>query len=218
MECQIGYAVLIGSYARGDNDLFSDCDVLLINIEECNFDVTKLPIQNKLLINYVSYDQKTFNRLYEIGSLFLYHALNEGILIEGNAINWCVLKNNFKVQKNFQTELFEIWQTTELLSKTFIFGGKYLTPLVNSFTELKNACIFSLAHQGIYEFNKNKCFDLSLKLIQGRSRFKELKAFYDFSVREINLELPFDPNLHKVSTLLLLDTNQIVKDMYYACK
>lgn len=212
------FALLIGSYARGDYDSSSDCDILLINIAENDFDTSALPIQEESLINPIYYDQTTFSRLYDIGSLFLFHSLSEGVLLEGNVSEWENLKRNFKVQQNFHEELTEISKITNLLSKTEIFGGRYLTPLVNAFTELKNACIFSLAHNGIYEFNKSRCFDLALGLMEQNVPFKELKAFYDFSVRGLDIKLPFDPNNGAISSSLLRGANTIVGEMCHACK
>ncbi|MFQ1844048.1 hypothetical protein ACK36U_19055, partial [Aeromonas veronii] len=46
---------------------------------------------------------------------------------------------------------------------------------------------------------------------------KQIKAFYDYSIRNIDLDLPFNPNDKKISSPLLLESNKIVRDMYYAC-
>jgi predicted nucleotidyltransferase len=210
------FLILIGSHARGDADSFSDIDLLLINLSQCEFDYSSLIIGDLSLVNEVHYDLDTFWRLYSIGSLFLHHAFTEGSILYGDEKKWCELKRKFAVQKNFHNELLEINRTTNLLSHTNIFGGKYLTPLVNSFTELKNACIFSLAHNGIYAFNKSKCFDLSIGFSDREVQFKDLKAFYDYSIRGIDLQLPFDSNNEIISTSLLRDINTIVKEMCHA--
>jgi len=191
---------------------------LLINIEENAFDTSTLPIQEQSLISTICYNQETFFRLYNIGSLFLFHSFSEGVLLDGNAAEWENLKRTFRVQENFHAELLEIAKITRLLSNTRIFGGKYLTPLVNAFTELKNACIFSLAHHGIYEFNKTRCFDRALGLVDQEVQFKDLKAFYDFSVRGLDVGLPFDPNNDAVSSALLRGADTIVREICHACK
>lgn len=210
---QMELALLIGSHARGDADSSSDWDLLFINMNECDFDYSKLPIRDRSLVNSINYDIDTFSRLYEIGSLFLHHAFTEGCVLDGNAAEWNRLKETFIVQNNFHNELVEINRATELLSKTKVFGGRYFTPLVNSFTELKNACIFYLAHQGIYEFNKSKCFDLAIDFSNRHIQFKELKAFYDFSIRGLDVELPFDWSDETISISLLKDINKAVKEM-----
>lgn len=212
------FALLIGSHARGDNDASSDCDVLLINIEESKFDISVLPVKDKSLINIIFYDEATFLRLIEIGSLFVFHVFQEGVLLEGDLKGWERLKSEFQVQSNFREELLEISETTKLLSKTKIFGGKYLTPLVNAFTELKNACIFSLAHHSVYEFNKKKCLEKALRRINKKLEYGELKYFYDYSVRGLDIPLPFDPNDKVMATTLLKGTNKVVREMCHACK
>ncbi|MFQ1770423.1 nucleotidyltransferase domain-containing protein [Aeromonas veronii] len=65
------YSILIGSYARGDYNANSDCDVVLINNDESNFDKNILSISNKELINFISYDNSQFKSLYDSGSLFI---------------------------------------------------------------------------------------------------------------------------------------------------
>lgn len=211
------YVLLIGSHARGDADSRSDCDILLINATEESFDHSKLPIQDGSLVNYVIFDQDKFERLYKSGSLFLLHAFSEGQLLEGSIEVWNQLKGKFTVQKDYREELLEIAQVTALLANTKIFGGKYLTPLVNAFTELKNACIFFLAHDGIYVFNKSQCFDLAIGRMKGDFQMKNLKDFYDYSVRGLDVALPFDPNNEEASEALLLSANSMVKEMSNAC-
>lgn len=212
------YSILIGSYARGDFNENSDCDVLLVDTEESEFEISALSTGARKYVGFINYDEKTFLRLYEIGSLFLYHVLQEGVVIEGDRREWSHLRSSFVVQSNFINELNEIVKTTDLLSKTAIFGGKFLTPLVNAFTELKNACIFSLAHHGIYEFNKTKCFERSFENSDRYLRLKSLKSFYDYSVRSLDVQLPFDPNDGKVCATLLKMANTMAKELQNACK
>lgn len=168
-------------------------------------------------MNFISYDSTQFNSLYESGSLFIYHILHEGIVIDGRQDSFNALKKNFHVQKRFNNELRKIYTTTQLLAEVDIFGGKHLTPLVNAFTELKNACIFYLAHHSIYEFNKEKCFDRALTMLGHSTSIKKIKLFYDYSIRNIDLNLPFNPNDIKESSALLLETNRILRDIYHAC-
>lgn len=211
------YSILIGSYARGDYNTNSDCDIVLINSDEAGFDKDRLPIKKKELVNFISYDSTQFNSLYDSGSLFIYHILYEGIVIDGKQDSFNELKKNFHVQQRFNNELEKIYTATQLLAEVDIFGGKHLTPLVNAFTELKNACIFYLAHHSIYEFNKEKCFDKALTMLGHNTSIKKIKLFYDYSIRSIDLNLPFNPNDIKESSSLLLETNKILRDMYHAC-
>ena len=212
------FAILIGSHARGDHNSNSDCDVLLINFSETLLDKSRLPKVKIELINFIHFEEIIFKRLYDSGSLFLLHCFTEGIVLQGDREIWRRLGKAFEVQGSFSTELSEILKTTQLLSNTKIFGGRYLTPLVNAFTELKNACIFSLAHHGIYEFNKEKCLEKATQHLVNKHTYQHLKLFYDFSVREIDLILPFDPNNEAASTALLIGVDNIVREMHHACK
>ena len=101
----MAFAVLIGSYARGDFDERSDCDVLLVNLSECAFDKNLLPTKNSEIVNYINYDSELFEQFYNDGSLFLYHALYEGLLLMGDEFIWQSLKDDFSVQKRFTNEI-----------------------------------------------------------------------------------------------------------------
>ncbi|RJG18455.1 hypothetical protein D4A39_08280 [Alcanivorax profundi] len=211
------FSVLIGSHARGDANQYSDCDVLLINTSKMDFDEDCLPIQARKHVNYIDYDSDTFLRLHEIGSLFVYHVLHEGMLLSGSLVEWRGWRESFSVQTNYLVELDHIVKVTDFLSRTGMFGGKYLTPLVNAFTEIKNACIFYLAHNGVYEFNKMKCFDACAQFVDEFSRIKELKRFYDYSVRGMSLELPFNPNDEDCKGVLE-DVHVMARRLRDACK
>lgn len=106
--------------------------------------------------------------------------LHEGRLISGDKEMWLQLQKGFAVQRNFSKELEEISLVTEFLSNVDIFGGRFLTPLVNAFTELKNASIFSLAHRGVYVFEKTKCLQLSLTNSKLLPELLGLKKFGEF--------------------------------------
>lgn len=211
------FSVLIGPYARGDFNSSSDCDVLLINESEEALDLSNLPTEARSRVSFIKYDEATFRRLYQRGSLFLFHALREGVVLDGDQRAWAMLLAKFQVQDDYSAELAEIAKATDLLSRTRIFGGKYLTPLVNAFTEVKNACIFSLAHKSIYELNKARCFEIAIGHNIRSERLQLLKSFYDYSVRGVDTILPFDPNDVEVPVLLLKEANSVVKGMYRAC-
>ena len=211
------FIVLIGSYARGDYNEYSDCDVFRVGCEDADLDYSTLPVIDASLVSCIDYDKETFIKLYDAGSLFLYHVLYEGKLILGDKAIWQELKNGFSVQKDFRNELEEISSITELLSDIDIFGGKFLTPLVNAFTALKNASVFFLAHQGIYVFEKSQCLQLALPNSKMMPTLLSLKKFYDYSVRCQDFELPFDPNSLERCREVLLEVHRLTLGMKNAC-
>lgn len=211
------FVVLIGSYARGDFNRYSDCDVFRVGCENTNLDYSTLPVTDPSIVSCIDYDNETFGKLYAAGSLFLYHVLYEGQLIYGNKKTWRKLQNNFSVQRDFTKELEEIYMVTEFLSNIEIFGGKFLTPLVNAFTELKNASVFYLAHQGIYSFEKTQCLRLALSSSKMLPELLSLKKFYDYSVRAQDLDLPFDPNSYDKCKEVLLEVHRLTLGMRNAC-
>lgn len=212
------FVVLIGSYARGDFNERSDCDIFRVGCDKLDFDFSILPVSDNSVVSYIDYDKDTFSRLYEAGSLFLYHVLNEGQLIYGDTNTWKKLRDGFSVQQDFRDELDEILLVTEFLSNTDMFGGKFLTPLVNAFTELKNASIFFLAHQGKYVFEKSECIKLAIKDSAMLPTLLSLKTFYDYSVRGLDLELPFDANSDENCREVLLEVHRLTLGLRNACQ
>jgi hypothetical protein len=207
------FVVLIGSFARGDSNQYSDCDVFRVGCEGMPIDYSALPVINQALVSCIDYDEQTFATLYKGGSLFLYHVFYEGKLIAGEVTLWEELRNGFSVQKDFSAELDEITLVTQFLSDVDIFGGKFLTPLVNAFTELKNACVFFLAHQEKYIFEKHECMQLALRDSVMLSKLLSLKMFYDFSVRGQDLVLPFDPNSWDECKDVLQEVHRLTLEM-----
>lgn len=211
------FVVLIGSLARGDYNFNSDCDLLIIGNANEELVSISPSLSHNRVVNTIHYSLEEFVDFYKKGSLFLYHCFTEGILIEGDRSLWDNFCSTFSVQRDYAVELRRISLATNLLSNTTIFGGKYLTPLVNGFTEIKNACIFYLAHNGIYEFNKDRCIEKAASGSPGLQTLLQLKFFYDYSVRDVSTNLPFDPNNKKECESTLREINVIVERFSHAC-
>lgn len=141
----------------------------------------------------MSYSQADFLRLFEAGSLFLHHCFDEGILWSGHEQSWRSLGKRFVVQKDFSSEIGKCISTCRLILKPEIFGGHYLAPFVNAYTQLKNASIFFLAQRQIYRFNKDQAIREAAALLRfcDSETITSLRDIYDYSVRGLDLPLPF---------------------------
>ncbi|MGC0837993.1 nucleotidyltransferase domain-containing protein [Pantoea agglomerans] len=197
------FAILFGSVSRGDYNKNSDIDVLLYNYPEGkaiykikDLDIPELPI------NFISYDTATFNNFYNQGSLFLYHIFEQGKLIDGCESKWAELTSSFKVKKSFADEINKIKNEALIYRDLEFLNGYYLSALVNLYPLLKNFCIFSLAEEGIYEFNKRECIKLKANNIGVSNNLILLQDFYDYSVREINIKLKLSPNSAAAKNLI----------------
>ena len=149
------YTVLIGSVARGEQKNNSDVDIVRINNE---YEVER---QNKWPlgpINYIDYTLDDFHRLYNEGSLFIYHILNEGILLSGSSDSWNEYIIKYKFIDTYGEVLNNIRDILHDVSNESIYGGTFLSFYSNIFTLVKNFSIFYLAHNGIFNFNKETAF------------------------------------------------------------
>lgn len=187
------YTVLIGSQARGDSDSRSDVDLVCIG-EPQSVAIKSLELKYGAPANCIRYDEIRFLKHYQQGSLFLQHCFSEGRLLEGNDMSWNRLGAEFKVKTDFRDEIARCINNARFLRHPGIFGGRFLSPLVTAFTLCKNAAIFFLAEHGRYTFNKYQCIREAAEL----SGFKDalmvyqLRAFYDYSIREQDAHFPHE--------------------------
>ena len=149
--------VLIGSFARGTAELCSDIDIVRVGhnhlISRAKLD---LPVTPNAPISNIDYDLRTFESLYRSGSLFTHHVLTEGRLIEGDPLYWSELRENFSVTKDLSGEIQEQLSLCVWLSRSELFVHAVFPQLSHTFRALKNAAIFSLAHNGLYIYDKRR--------------------------------------------------------------
>lgn len=173
------YTILIGSVAKNEQKQESDIDIVRIdneNIIERNHDWPLGPI------NYIDYDFETFMKLYDMGSLFIYHIIHEGKLLEGSVDNWNCIQEKFSFTDNYEEELYNISDVIEYAFNYKIYGKTFLAFYSNAFTLLKNFSIFYLAHRNIFEFNKETAFNL----VFGGSYYNVLYKSYNVFERNAN--------------------------------
>ena len=146
------FTLLIGSFARGTGDLNSDIDVLRIGH---TMPVIKpASINPRLPLSYVDYDLNSFFKLYDAGSLFLYHAFFEGRLLDGDSDQWNKLGENFVVSDSFITPINEYIEVLEYIDSYPGYELSFVPYLSNIFKCLKNIGIFQLASRKQYNFEK----------------------------------------------------------------
>jgi predicted nucleotidyltransferase len=148
----MGFTLLIGSFARGTGGAGSDIDVLRIGHKKR----IKKPINidYRLPMSYVDYDLEAFKKLYNEGSLFLYHAFTEGKLLEGEIRQWSQLKENFVVCDEFGDSIEEYLEVLKYIEVYPEYECSPVPYLSNIFKCLKNIGIFRMASIGRYDFEK----------------------------------------------------------------
>ncbi len=149
---EIRFTLLIGSFARGTGGRDSDIDVLRINHKRR----VKRPIgiDYNLPISYVDYDLSSFNKIFDEGSLFLYHAFMEGQLLDGDVRQWNRLKDHFVVSNDFSDSIEEYLQVLTYIEEYPEYERSPVPYLSNIFKCLKNIGIFRMASIKQYDFEK----------------------------------------------------------------
>ncbi|WP_278399954.1 nucleotidyltransferase domain-containing protein [Stutzerimonas kunmingensis] len=147
------FTILIGSFARGTGGIHSDIDILRIGHEERV--ARPKYIDARIPISYVDYDEESFNKLYEGGSLFLYHAFYEGKLLVGDEDLWGELVEGFSVSAEFSESISEYLEVLKYIDEYPGYEHSYVPYLSNVFKCAKNIGIFLLASKGKYEFEKS---------------------------------------------------------------
>lgn len=208
------FAVLFGSVSRGDYTKNSDIDILLYNYPEekakQKIELINLP---DFPVNFVVYDEEMFWKFHTEGSLFLHHIFEQGKLIDGNDLKWNEIKQSFIVKKSFQEEINKIKREVLVYQQLGFLNGFYLSALVNIYPLLKNYCIFTLANQGVYEFNKRKCIKLKVADDNKSENLLQLQGFYDYSVRGLDISLEVSPN-SLVAKNLVEQSYNFIRDIH----
>jgi len=152
MSQEIKFTLLIGSFARGTHGADSDVDILRIG----HFDKVKLgfSVSNSNPISYIDFDIHDFTDIFEDGSLFLYHAFNEGVLIDGDPESWYLLKEKFEVSSSFKKYIDEYAELLNFIKDYKGYESSPLPYLSNIFMCAKNIGIFKLAEKKEYNFEK----------------------------------------------------------------
>ena len=149
---------LFGSNPRGDFDLSSDNDALLISnswgnvsrkihmYEKAGFDITFFPF------NKAKY-------LIKSGSLFFKHIKDEGQLIEGNINDSVEFLSNWKAKNSYQDEVDENIDLLELLR--YLPKNHKSNLIANDIISIsiRNIIIRRLAEVGVYSFSWDTIID-----------------------------------------------------------
>lgn len=93
----------IGSSARGDHDRWSDRDVLVVGtVEELPSIEARL---SALGASVVSLTHRKFEWLASHGSLFLKHAIDEGVVLDGAADGWTAMASRWCSTGDYSCEI-----------------------------------------------------------------------------------------------------------------
>lgn len=147
------FLLLIGSFARGNATRRSDIDLVAIGTPKLSGAVQKLPTKRK--VNLVKFERERFEKLYRKGDLFVFHILQEGVLLRGNTKEWARLKSDFRVRTSFKRE---IKKNRNVIIFLLSDRGNLEAPIAflsNFLRSLKQIAIFRLAEVRDYEFAKD---------------------------------------------------------------
>jgi predicted nucleotidyltransferase len=176
------FIILIGSVARGDHNVSSDIDICRIS---SNIKIQRREEWPSGPINYIDYTDDEFMHLFNMGSLFIYHIIHEGILLYGDKEKWKVLCNNFLYKDNYSDVILDIKSTIFDFININIFGDTFLTLYSNMFTLIKNYSIFTLSQQGVFIFNKEQAIYMKF----GKEYYDLLNESYNRFERGIAKEV-----------------------------
>ena len=141
----------IGSSARGDGDRWSDRDVLVVASAE---DLSHLEaIYAKSGASVVALTQKRFDYLASRGSLFLKHAIDEGVLLEGAYDDWHSISKTWHSTGDYSNEIesnLNFLPVLECVPTSQSGAAAAIDVMVCS---VRNILIRQLAKRGIFKFS-----------------------------------------------------------------
>lgn len=156
-----------GSYARGDNDKYSDYDIFILVSQEKSFVKKKINERLKSELNGIQcdisiYNNENFKLMKSQGSLFLWHLKNEGkILYKKNNIDL------FEGLKNFLKDKEDIILYKKLVDSAFLSlnrnGINYYDLRILSLV-VRNTLILLCYKRNDMSFGRNAVFNKAKKI------------------------------------------------------
>lgn len=154
--------MLIGSFARGDQNELSDVDILLVT-------QSKKPLKkfyedlncgfNKKLVSLIRYPFHIFQKHWIEGSLFSYHLIKESKIHYSNDVVSEFMRSPFQLKDSFFFDIDHLGHRLDLYKNIDLFDKSAVYFSSQFFLHLKNIAMFKLAEMGQVTFNKWTAFD-----------------------------------------------------------
>jgi predicted nucleotidyltransferase len=197
--------VRFGSRKRGDFDLSSDKDVLLLSDDWTDMNAEK-DKKKKDGYSVSSFTKNRAKYLISEGSLFFKHIKDEGVLVNGSSDEYEHLITSWKPARSYAHEIEQNLDVLDLLA--FIPRSKLgLSVAVDIIiSSVRNILIKKLASEGFYVFAWEQIFQVAefLGLIQSRDTFlfltaRRIKNLYRKEI-PVKVEEPFVIELLEATT------------------
>jgi hypothetical protein len=166
-------ALLIGSTARGTATSSSDIDLLLLCkrprsstnlLRDAEFGAAERPV------SVITYSPSSFRKFWREGSLFVHHALTEGVVLFDNGPLADLLKTPFRLKSDFSSDINEQLERVQLFANLEGFSGGHALVAARLYSIYKNVAFFALAQAG------SPCFDKREAFSDFFTRFQDLKG------------------------------------------
>jgi predicted nucleotidyltransferase len=222
--------ILFGSVARGDEDQFSDIDLLILSrsIEAKNEYLFEHKIRSKIpesllpkekWLSLAVYFKDDFEEMHSRGSLFMAHILREGVVLYDDGFYQQLTKRGFHLSEDeLRLSLRILSDRLDVATDLEKFGNYYIRCLSNFFTISTNLVINALALHGQLVFSKKQAFSqlasVYPKYEKKLNRLFELQPFFVRNSKGLDVALPFEPyNCEKEVIQLRDDIRQLLLEV-----
>lgn len=197
---------LFGSYARNENDKYSDIDIFVLCKEKSESLKKYLSEKLNIPIKWLSlYDIETISKMFEEGSLFLWHIKNEGKLLYANN-EWFENQLTFlKKYKKVKKDLLEYKKIITDINNSIArnYGLEYYEISLIGIL-LRNIAIIHCHINGYYLFGRLSAFKKSQSLRKkNRIDLSLYNSIYEYRIH-LNRKSIKKYNLKKCNLIKLL--------------
>ena len=195
---QVSSVCLFGSVARGDDDALSDIDLFVVG-NDPKLTPSKirrrLKLRSEPKVSIVYHTPATFKRYVKTGSRFLVHLQLEGDILYDEAGMLREIQRQPPLSTPIDDEVAGQLKRLELFEEPDRFNGNFLFPLAHVFAAGKAIVMAILAHERIYEFNRDAAFDaFARQFPESRHDIETLRSLGPFAAlvaKGAGPELPF---------------------------
>lgn len=141
-----------GSVNRGDNDKYSDNDLLIVFPNDTDYDHSEYSdfVNNEYSISYYNYEKLEY--VSKIGNLFIQHLKQQGEIVSDESGRLKEILNNYRPRSDYRSDLKDAFDFKSIFTNLPVnsIANGWVFDLL--YIAVRNYLVFYAAVEGVYKF------------------------------------------------------------------